>query len=44
MEKLINVENYWSGDVDCPEVMEHCCHGCCLQPGEKWSAFRVAIC
>ena len=21
-----------------------CCHGCCFQRGEKWSAFRVAVC
>ena len=25
MEKLLNVENYWNGDVDCPEVMGPCC-------------------
>ena len=21
-----------------------CCHECCFQRGEKWSAFRVAVC
>ena len=21
-----------------------CCHGCCFQRDEKWSAFRVAVC
>ena len=21
-----------------------CCHGYCFQRGEKWSAFRVAVC
>ena len=26
MEKLLNVENDWDGEVDCPEVMgRHCC-------------------
>ena len=25
MEKLLNVENDWDGEVDCPEVMGHCC-------------------
>ena len=25
MEKLPIVENDWDGDVDCPEVMGHCC-------------------
>ena len=25
MEKLLNVENYWDGNVDCPEVMGPCC-------------------
>ena len=25
MEKLLNVRNYWDGDVDCPEVMGPCC-------------------
>ena len=25
MEKLLNVENDWDGDVDCPEVMGPCC-------------------
>ena len=25
MEKLLNVENDWHGDVDCPEVMGPCC-------------------
>ena len=25
MEKLLNVENDWDGEVDCPEVMgSHC--------------------
>ena len=24
MEKLLNVENDWDGDVDCPEVMGPC--------------------
>ena len=26
MEKLLNVDNDWNGDVDCPEVMGSCCH------------------
>ena len=26
MEKLLNVENDWDGEVDCPEVMGPCCH------------------
>ena len=25
MEKLIHVENYWDGELDCPEVMRPCC-------------------
>ena len=25
MEKLLNVENDWDGDLYCPEVMGHCC-------------------
>ena len=25
MEKLLNVENDWDGEVDCPEVMGPCC-------------------
>ena len=25
MEKLLNVENDWDGEVDCPEVMGSCC-------------------
>ena len=25
MEKLLNVENDWDGEVDCPEVMWPCC-------------------
>ena len=25
MEKLLNVENDWDGDLDCPEVMGPCC-------------------
>ena len=25
MENLLNVENDWDGDVDCPEVMRPCC-------------------
>ena len=25
MEKLLNVENNWHGEVDCPEVMGPCC-------------------
>ena len=25
MEKLVNIENDWKGDVDCPEVMGTCC-------------------
>ena len=25
MEKPLNVENDWDGEVDCPEVMGHCC-------------------
>ena len=25
MEKLLNVENDWDGDVGCPEVIGHCC-------------------
>ena len=25
MEKLLNVENDWDCDVDCPEVMGSCC-------------------
>ena len=25
MEELLNVENDWDGDVDCPEVMVPCC-------------------
>ena len=25
MEKLLNVENDWDGDVDCHEVMGPCC-------------------
>ena len=25
MEKLLNVENNWDGDVDCSEVMGPCC-------------------
>ena len=25
MEKLLNVENEWYGDVDCPEVIGSCC-------------------
>ena len=25
MEKLLNVENEWDGEVDCPEVMGPCC-------------------
>ena len=25
MEKLLNVENNWDGEVDCPEVMGPCC-------------------
>ena len=25
MKKLLNVENDWDGDVDCPEVMGPCC-------------------
>ena len=30
MEKLINVENDWDGEVDCPEVMgPHCGRGGC---------------
>ena len=24
MEKLLNVENDWDGEVDCPEMMPHC--------------------
>ena len=25
MEKLLNVENDWNGEMDCPEVMGPCC-------------------
>ena len=25
VEKLLNVENDWDGEVDCPEVMGPCC-------------------
>ena len=25
MEKLLNIENVWDGEVDCPEVMGPCC-------------------
>ena len=25
MEKLLNVENEWDGEVDCPEVTGSCC-------------------
>ena len=25
MEKLLNVEHNWDGEVDCHEVMEPCC-------------------
>ena len=25
MEKLLNVENDWDGEVDCTEVMGPCC-------------------
>ena len=25
MEKLLNVENGWDGDVHCNEVIGHCC-------------------
>ena len=25
METLLNIENDWDGDVDCSEVMGHCC-------------------
>ena len=25
MEKLLNVENDWDGNLDCPEVMGPCC-------------------
>ena len=25
MEKLLNVENDWDGEVDCPELMGPCC-------------------
>ena len=25
MEKLLNVENDWDGDANCPEVMGTCC-------------------
>ena len=25
MEKLLNIENDWDGDVDCPKVMGPCC-------------------
>ena len=25
MEKFLNVENDWDGNVDCPEVMGPCC-------------------
>ena len=25
MEKLLNVENDWDGEVDCPDVMGRCC-------------------
>ena len=25
MENLLNVENYWNGEVDCPEVLGPCC-------------------
>ena len=25
MEKFLNVENDWDGEVDCPEVMGPCC-------------------
>ena len=25
MEKLLNIENDWNGDVDCPEVTGPCC-------------------
>ena len=34
MEKLLNVENDWDGDVDCPEVMG----SCCLIPEEEVAA------
>ena len=26
MEKFLNVENDWDGEVDCPEVMGPCSH------------------
>ena len=25
MEKLLNVDNEWDGEVGCPEVMGNCC-------------------
>ena len=25
MEKILNVENYWNGEVDCPEMAGPCC-------------------
>ena len=25
MEKLLNVENDWDGEMDCPEIMGSCC-------------------
>ena len=34
MEKLLNVENDWDVDVDCPEVMGPCCLIRCLR--ECW--------
>ena len=29
-ERLLNVENQWGGEVDCPEVMGPWCYQCLL--------------
>ena len=30
--------------VNAESTIVCCCHGCCFHRGEKWSAFRVAVC
>ena len=37
-------EGWFASRVSTESTVVCCCHGCCFQRGEKWSAFRVAVC
>ena len=44
LSESFEVTCWFASRVSTESTVVCCYHGCCFQRGEKWSAFRVAVC